>query len=404
MFDKSNEARKARGLTPEIPLSEHEYRHAVAEAAMESNNLDAVLFFGSGSNGEPIRYLAEYVHVIPRSHSLLLLSLDDDPVLTIDRPWHLSDAASMSHIDDIRTFPRGSMQLTYEEICDTVSEMFAGRELNSSRIGIFHQFMPSIYLRALQDVLQDAELVSGSSVWHELVTTPSDYGKEIMSQAVEIADEGLQTAISESSHGVAEHHVCLSAMQRMASLGAEFHMSYPTTVPLIGSNSEVISNLRPFVFTGNRMEHGQMFWYDQITAYKGYYTDCDRTICIGEPSDQQYDIYYTVREMYNAMLDALSPGVTASELWDIGLDIATEAGYEDHVNFIHHGHTIGPAVVGQSAAAPHSDVTVKAESFVNIEPGIFVPGIGSACIENTIYVTESSVEPMNETSIDLQIV
>lgn len=404
VYTSDNEARKARGLTPEIPPEEHNYRHRVAKKAMESDDLDAVLFFGSGSSGEPIRYLAEYVHVIARSHSLLLISSDDDPTLAIDRPWYLSEAKEMSHIDDIQSFPRGSMQLSYKQIRDTIDDLFSDRDLSGSRIGVFRRSMPSVYLNALEDVFPEAEFVSGESVWHKLVTSPSDHGKQLMLEASEIADEGLQTAISKCGHGVPEREVCMSAMQRMASLGAEFQLSFPSTVSLIGSKSEVISNLRPFIFTGNRLEHGQMFWYDQITAYRGFYIDCDRTICIGEPSDEQYEIYQTVREMYDAMLDALSPGVTAGELWNIGVDIAAGAGYEDSVNFIHHGHTIGPSVVGQSAAAPESDVMIQSDSFVNIEPGIFVPGTGSACIENTVYVTDSSAEPINSTSTEMHIV
>jgi Xaa-Pro aminopeptidase len=405
MYSANDENRKARGLTPEIPKSEHEYRHRITKESMKSNNLDAVLFFGTGSGGgDPIRYLAEYVHIIPRSHSLLLVSNTNDPTLVIDRPWHVSDAKNMSHIDDINTFPRGSMQLGFKEIKDTLSTLFEDSQLDGSRIGIFEQFMPSVYLNALQEVLPNAEFVSGNPVWHDLVTTPSDYGIQTMHEAAEIADEGLQTLIDNCGHGASEREACLSAMQRMASLGAEFNLSFPTTISMIGSNSDVISNLRPFVFTGNRMKNGQMFWYDQITAYKGYYMDCDRTICIGEPSDEQYKIYNTVRKMYEEMLDALSPGVSATKLWEIGLEIAAEAGYEDNVNFIHHGHTIGPSVVGESAAVPKSDFTVPADSFINIEPGIFVPDVGSACIENTIYVTESSSEPLNKTDIDMHIV
>ena len=405
MFSIADENRKSRGLTPETPESEHRYRHKVARESLRSHDLDAILFFGSGSGtADQIRYLADYVHIIPRAHSFLSISRSEDPILLIDRPWYLDNAQEMSHIDDIRTFPQGSMQMSYDEVVNCLDKLLDDAGAKSGRVGIFDSFLPSRYFRAIQEVAPDTEFVSGDQVWYDLVTTPSEYGKKTMRQAAEIADEGLQTAISQSQHGVSEQEVCLAAMSRMASLGAEFHMSFPTTVPLIGSNSDVISNLRSFVFTNNRLEHGQMFWYDQITAYKGYYIDCDRTICVGEPSEKQLDIYQTVRRMYEAMLNALSPGTTADELWDIGVKIAAESGYEDNVNFIHHGHTIGPAVVGQSMAAPGAETKVRPESFVNIEPGIFVPGVGSACIENTVYVTENSAEPINSTDIGLQIV
>ena len=43
-------------------------------------------------------------------------------------------------------------------------------------------------------------------------------------------------------------------------------------------------------------------------------------------------------------------------------------------------------------------------SFVNVEPGIFVPGVGSACIENTLYVTDDGVVPLNEFGIEIHVV
>lgn len=296
------------------------------------------------------------------------------------------------------------MQLSFEEVCETLSTVLSDAGLLQGRIGISESALPLRYGRALDAVAPDASFVPDSSFWPTLVTTLSDYGEEMMSRAVEVADEGLQTAIATCGHGVTEQEVCLAAMHRMASLGAEFLLAGPSTKGMIGSHSEVTSNLNPFVFTANRLERGQMFWYDQITAYNGYYVDCDRTISIGEPSDEQRDVYGTVREMYEVMLSTLEPGVSAARLWEVGYEVAASAGYEEYVNFIHHGHTIGPAVVGQSAAAPDLDDTVPSGSFVNLEPGLFVPEVGSACIENTVRVTDSSVEPLNETDIGIHVV
>lgn len=319
----------------------------------------------------------------------------------IDRPWHLPEAEQMSHISDIRSFPRGSMQMSYDEVATTLESLLEDAGLTEGRIGVFEKSMPALYDRALREAAPDAEFVSGNRVWFDLVTSPSDYGKQMMSEAVEIADEGLQTAIETCGHGVPEREVCLSAIERMASMGADFLLSGPSTKGMIGSHSEVTSNLKPFVFSGNRLEEGQMFWYDQITAYNGYYIDCDRTICIGDPTPQQQKIYDTVKEMYDAMLDELRPGVSAERLWEVGYEIAADAGYEEYLNFIHHGHTIGPIIAGQSAAAPDVEMTITDGSFVNVEPGLFVPDVGAACIENTVYVDGDSVEVLNNTDIGI---
>lgn len=402
VFDRQIELEKSRGLAPKPPRSERKYRLRMVRESLDERGLDAVLFFGTGTeNTDPVRYLAGYVHIIPRSHTFVLIPKDDDPILLVDRPWHLDDARKMSWFDDVRTFPRGSMNMAPGEIRSTLTELFEG--VSIERLGLFERSMPTIYGDLLQQLLPEVERVDGRAVWNDLVTSPSEYGIEMMSEAVEIADEGLATVVSAAEAGRPEWEVCLEAFGRMASMGAEFR--HPSkTLSLIGSNSEVISNLRPFEFTANRLRRGQMFWYDQITSYSGYYIDCDRTISVGEPTSAQQEIYDVVADMYEEMEAAVKPGVRGGDLWNIGYDIAERSGYGDYVNFIHFGHTIGPSIVGRTVAGDGVDYQVKSGSFVNIEPGIFVPEVGSACIENTLYVSDDGAEPLNTTDKGIHVV
>ena len=47
---------------------------------------------------------------------------------------------------------------------------------------------------------------------------------------------------------------------------------------------------------------------------------------------------------------------------------------------------------------------IPSGSVINIEPGIFVPGVGSANIENAVYVSENNVEQINELDNGLFVV
>ncbi|MBI2866724.1 MAG: hypothetical protein HYX97_00145 [Chloroflexi bacterium] len=45
----------------------------------------------------------------------------------------------------------------------------------------------------------------------------------------------------------------------------------------------------------------------------------------------------------------------------------------------------------------------RSGTFVNIEPGLFVEGIGSPSIEDMLYVTEKGAEPVNRCDRALKI-
>ena len=100
--------------------------------------------------------------------------------------------------------------------------------------------------------------------------------------------------------------------------------------------------------------------------------------------------------MYESMLDKLAPGVEGGEVWRAGYDIAEKHGYGDAINFVHQGHPTG-LMISESPIVDEGVTTeIPAGSVINIEPGIFVPEVGSANIENAVYVSDNKVEQMNE--------
>ncbi|HET6658074.1 MAG TPA: M24 family metallopeptidase, partial [Gaiellaceae bacterium] len=170
------------------------------------------------------------------------------------------------------------------------------------------------------------------------------------------------------------------------------------------SFSDVISNVRPFLFTGNLLEEGQMFWLDLSACYAGCYTDTDRTISVGEPSAEQRALYDVTAEMYRVLLDGARAGVTGGELWEKGNQVAVDAGLADYLNHVYLGHTTGITTSSRPVVARGETAELVAGSFLNLEPGIFVPGVGSACIENTVHVTEEGAEPINRFGLEIHVV
>jgi Xaa-Pro aminopeptidase len=80
------------------------------------------------------------------------------------------------------------------------------------------------------------------------------------------------------------------------------------------------------------------------------------------------------------------------------------AGYGDYSNHVYLGHTTGITTSSRPVVARGETAELRPGSFLNVEPGIFVPGVGSACIENTLHITEEGATPINEFGIEIHVV
>jgi Xaa-Pro aminopeptidase len=401
------EVEKSRGRAPKPPVEEQQGRLRRAREAMSTRGLDALLVYGSAEvNSDPIRYLSGYVHVFPSASSLLLLPLEGEPILLVDQPWHLDEARKMSFFEAVRAYPNPGRTWLAGELRTTVRDAFATAGVERGRIGILAGGTPLVYRDVLEAAVPAATLAGdGTAVWADLVASPSEWDAANIRQTARVADAGLGAAVEAAGAGVPEYEVCLRSLEQMASMGAEFlHGSGMTTHINIGSFSDVISNVRPFLFTGNLLEEGQMFWLDLSACCAGCYTDTDRTISVGEPSAGQREIYDVVAEMYRVLLDGARAGVAGGELWEKGNRIAAEAGLDDYLNHVYLGHTTGITTSSRPVVARGETAELVPGSFLNLEPGIFVPGVGSACIENTVHVTESGAEAINQFDLEIHVV
>jgi Xaa-Pro aminopeptidase len=404
-LDPHAEIEKAKGRAPQPPVEEQIGRLNRTRESMERHGIDVLFLYGSAGSPEMTRYLAGYVHVFPGASSLLVIPLEEAPVLLIDQPWHLEQAARMSWVEDVRHYPNPVRKWLADELQSTIRDAVQTASAPSPRVGVFAGLMPSIYADVLSASLPDATSVEAIPVWEELVGSPSDYDGEMIRATARLADAGFAAAVETAGAGVPEYEVCLASLRAMASLGAEFlHGSGVSTHINIGSFSDAISNVRPFLYSSEPLEQGQMFWLDLSASHAGYYTDSDRTISVGEPDEEQRRIFEATTEIYRVMCSEARAGITGGDLWELANHVVEEAGYAEYSNHIYLGHTTGIATSVRPVVAEGETAELRAGSFLNIEPGIFVPGVGSACIEDTLYLTEDGATPINEFGTEVHVV
>ncbi len=133
----------------------------------------------------------------------------------------------------------------------------------------------------------------------------------------------------------------------------------------------------------------------------GYCSDMSRTIFIGEPIQEEIEIYELVKKAQAAATALIKPGVKACEIDRVCREIL--GGYEN--NFIHGlGHGVGTAVHEWPSISATSQAILKEGMIITIEPGIYFSGKFGIRIEDDILVNSVGFEVLNQTTKDLIII
>ncbi|MGH3897207.1 MAG: M24 family metallopeptidase [Pseudonocardiaceae bacterium] len=128
---------------------------------------------------------------------------------------------------------------------------------------------------------------------------------------------------------------------------------------------------------------------------EGYFSDCTRTYCLGEPADPDVAATYAVLQAaQDAAVAAVGPGTTAQQVDAAARVPINDAGFGER--FIHRtGHGIGLEVHEEPYIVAGNDLVLEPGMAFSIEPGIYLPGRWGARIEDIVVVTETGATRLN---------
>jgi len=163
------------------------------------------------------------------------------------------------------------------------------------------------------------------------------------------------------------------------------------TIVASGPNS-ALPHARP---TDRRIEAGDPTVLDFGGVYDGYCVDLTRTVQLGAPGEALARLYGAVAEAQQAAIQAVRPGVTASEIDAAARGVLDRHGLGDA--FGHGtGHGLGLEVHEEPRVARPAprvvDAVIEPGMVFTVEPGAYVPGVGGVRIEDDVLVTENGCE------------
>ena len=118
---------------------------------------------------------------------------------------------------------------------------------------------------------------------------------------------------------------------------------------------------------------------------------------VGELDELAKTAHETSVAIHHRLVKEAKPGIPASRLYEIAMEMTNEAGLEDY--FMGHkqkagyiGHGVGIEINETPVLAPRSREILEEGNVIAIEPKYVIPHVGAVGIENTYVVTSYGLE------------
>jgi Xaa-Pro dipeptidase len=250
----------------------------------------------------------------------------------------------------------------------------------------------------LHQAYPDVKIASADTMFNQLqaIMTPTELDQ--LRRACSLAGVGFHEATQAIVSGRHEDEVGAdigAAFARVANHGFErgagyfFCMSGPNSYKASGAYARTRSRL---------LEAGDLVMIHANTVGDGYWTDITRTYIVGKPNDQQQRMQAAIAEARKAALDAIHPGAAAADVDAAARGILAKYGFGEA--FKHGtGHGVGFAAADGNALPrihPKSPDKLERGMTFNIEPAIYIEGVGGMRHCDVVTCTETGAEVLTD--------
>lgn len=345
----------------------------------------------------PPHFIQEEDVVVPYmlGDSLIVIPQDGEPSLLLSRQDPQSERAkNQVWLRDIRSisddFADQFSGAINQGLAELAKEALDGKP--KTRIGIAGTRFPLQLHAELSKALRKTKFVECGNELDKLRAVKSPNELRIMRKAAEIADEGVRAMIDASRPGVAEYEVHMAVEKAMFDAGGD----NPWSVIQSGPRA-TISYMSPD-YTQRKLGEGDMIYADIGSELMGYHSDIQPAYIVGKGNTEQLSIIEDSLNMLKAMFEATRPGATDADVVKSAYAVMDDSRFRSYVRrwTLGHGYGVGsdpPDMTSATLNLPKSKQMKLQENMVLcLEPGIFVPRVGGAAVEDEVIITANGCE------------
>lgn len=333
-----------------------------------------------------VRYFSAF-RMNRATNSILIIKPTGDTVFVVPL-LDYQRALKKCSLDQIIHFP--------EDVSDYLSvikEPLSG--IKVSRVGVELSIISYSQMKYLSQLFGDeVEFVDVTEMLGNMRMVKCADEITAIRKAAQIADQAIEEVIKKAREGDTEFEMTAYAKYIMGREGAEGESFEPFMMS--GENAWLPQRIS----SSKKLVKGELILLDIGAVFEGYCSDLTRTFSLGGLSNKAREIFQVAYEAQQRAIEVLKPGIRGEEIDQVARNFITQAGFGKYFPHLT-GHGLGL----EDHEAPLLDKGSKIElvpgMVLTVEPGIYVPEIGAARVEDMVLITENGYEILTKVEREL---
>jgi Xaa-Pro aminopeptidase/Xaa-Pro dipeptidase len=353
------------------------------DRAARAARADALVIIGPGSVRLAAGYWARSARLHPMRPAIVLWPWASEPILFVGAD-QLAAPRRESWIEDVRGYSERGPEPA-PAIAATIAAAIEELGLAGARIGVELDAISALLHQELCARLPRAELLSCASALAAARAAPGADGLAIIRAGCRAVERGLMRALRSARAGWSERRLAAAIGRESRLLGVS-DMLYV----LLGAGEGARGFLPP---TDRPMQPGELVRIDLLAVHEGYFVDVGRMAVVEAPDPGQEDSYQRQRELNQALLEFIRPGVKACEVFSFAERTAEQLAVEllDQP-LIGIGHTIGVNPKDYPMLKPADETPLEPGQVINVEADTYGPDREVVHLEDMVLVTDAGAE------------
>jgi len=357
---------------------------------MKQNKINALVLL----NATNVIYTTGYFHLPTERPLAALIPETGDPVLFV--PGLEEDQVKLWWVKDYESYfdypgPVNRVQWIFERV--------AKRGFGGGHIGI-EEPTPSRLIH-IKTGAPKATIVDGGDLIDQMRWIKDDDELAVMRRAMYFADFTVEAgrAFVQTKGNVTEDEILKATADAVADkMSAEL-----TEIAGVGVDPP-FGGLVPFgkrsafphaVPSKDKLKSGDALILSLGAQVGGYNVECERSFCVGKPTDYAKKLYDAMLAAHDTGADNLKEGAIAEQVDKMSLDQVRKAGFG---KFLKHrtGHGIGLEAHESPWIAEGDKTVLKQGMTFSCEPGVYDPNWGGFRHSDTVVVRKDKGEILNK--------